>query len=89
ATGLNVTVKGDELLGLQRGLLCAGARSLLLTMWDVNDRSTTECMRFFYQGLLRGLNKAEALRAATISLREQYVHPYYWAPFVLVGEAFR
>ena len=87
ATGLNVTASGDELLGLQRGLLYAGAKSLLLTMWDVNDRSTAEFMRLFYQGLLQGADKANALQSAAMRLREQYVHPYYWAPFVLIGES--
>jgi len=87
ATGLSVTASGDELLGLQRGLLYAGAKSLLLTMWDVNDRSTAEFMRLFYQGLLQGADKANALQSAAMRLREQYVHPYYWAPFVLIGES--
>jgi CHAT domain-containing protein len=85
ATGLNVTAKGDELLGLQRGLLYSGAKSLLLTMWDVNDRSTTQFMQLFYQGLLQGTDRAKALQSAAIKIREQYAHPYYWAPFVLVG----
>jgi len=87
ATGLNVTARGDELLGLQRGLLYAGAKSLLLTMWEVHDRSTAQFMRLFYQQLLEGADKAEALQSAAIQLREQYAHPYYWAPFVLIGEA--
>jgi CHAT domain-containing protein/tetratricopeptide (TPR) repeat protein len=87
ATGLNVTARGDELLGLQRGLLYAGAKSLLLTMWEVNDQSTAQFMRMFYQGLLEGADRAKALQSAAIRLREQYPHPYYWAPFVLIGDA--
>jgi hypothetical protein len=89
ATGLNVTARGDELLGLQRGLLYAGAKSLLLTMWDVNDQSTAQFMQLFYQGLLEGADRAQALQSAAMRLREQYSHPYYWAPFVLIGEAWR
>jgi CHAT domain-containing protein len=87
ATGLNVTARGDELLGLQRGLIYAGAKSLLLTMWEVHDQSTAQFMRLFYQALLEGADKAKALQSAAIQLREQYPHPYYWAPFVLIGEA--
>jgi CHAT domain-containing protein len=75
ATGLNVTARGDELLGLQRGLLCAGARALLLTLWGVNDRSTAEFMRLFYQQLLQGIDKAKALQSAAVTIREQYSHP--------------
>src|SRR5207245_2941039 len=50
-TGLNVVVGGDELLGLVRGLLYAGALSVLVTLWDVNDQSTAEFMKWFYQHL--------------------------------------
>src|SRR5207247_2099026 len=57
-TGLNTVADGDELRGLTRGLLAAGARSLLVTLWDVHDRSTAEFMRFFYRGLEAGLSKA-------------------------------
>jgi CHAT domain-containing protein len=47
-TGLNVIAEGDELIGLSRGLLYAGARSLLLSLWDVDDRSTADFMKLFY-----------------------------------------
>ena len=85
-TGLNVVAEGDELLGLTRGLLYAGARSLLLSLWDVDDRSTSEFMREFYSGMARG-RKADAMRSAMLALRETYPHPYYWAPFKLTGHA--
>jgi CHAT domain-containing protein len=84
-TGLNVVTAGDELRGLVRGLLGAGARSLLATLWDVYDESTAEFMTRFYTALQSGLNKAAAVRAAILGLRATYPHPYYWAPFVLVG----
>jgi CHAT domain-containing protein len=85
ATGLNVVTAGDELLGLVRGLLFAGARSLLLSLWDVHDRSTAEFMAAFYQHLNSGASKAEALRKSMLSTRERHPHPYYWAPFTLTG----
>src|SRR5208282_6398404 len=86
ATGLNVVAAGDELLGLIRGLLYAGAQSLLLTLWDVNDQSTTEFMLSFYESLQKGESKTLALQSATSRLREKYPHPYYWAPFLLIGK---
>ena len=87
ATGLNVVTSGDEPLGLMRGLLGAGAKSLLLTLWDVNDRSTTEFMKAFYRYFSEGRTKAESLRHAVRKTRQIYPHPYYWAPFFLVGDA--
>jgi CHAT domain-containing protein len=86
ATGLNVVAAGDELLGLIRGLLYAGAQSLLLTLWDVNDRSTTEFMSSFYKALQNGESTTSALRIATAELRQNYPHLYYWAPFLLIGK---
>ena len=50
-TGLNMVVGGDELLGLVRGLLYAGAQGVLVTLWDVNDQSTAEFMKLFYEAL--------------------------------------
>ncbi|MFZ0703258.1 MAG: CHAT domain-containing protein [Candidatus Acidiferrales bacterium] len=86
ATGLNVITAGDELLGLIRGLLYAGARSLLLSLWNVHDQSTAEFMGQFYKRYQAGTNKAAALRETMQDLRGRYPHPYYWAPFVLIGK---
>jgi CHAT domain-containing protein len=85
STGLNVVAAGDELIGLVRGLLSAGARSLLLSLWDVNDKSTTEFMKAFYRRLSHFPDRAMAVREAMIEVRERYSNPYFWAPFVLVG----
>ena len=87
ATGLNSVAAGDELLGLVRGLLYAGAQSLLLTLWDVHDKTTAEFMKSFYGHLRECGNKAVALQKAMLRLRESQPHPYYWAPFLLVGKA--
>lgn len=87
ATGLNVVTAGDELLGLIRGLLAAGAQCLLLSLWDVNDASSAQLMRLFYSRLQGGETKAQALRGAMQGLREEYPHPFYWAPFFLTGKA--
>jgi CHAT domain-containing protein len=86
STGLNVVAAGDELMGLVRGLLTAGARTLLLTLWDVNDQSTAQFMKSFYSRANDQPNRAVALREAMQELRERYPHPYYWAPFTLIGK---
>jgi CHAT domain-containing protein len=85
-TGLNVAEGGDELLGLVRGLLYAGTQSALVTLWDVNDLSTSEFMSRFYRHLREAPHdKGIALQQAMRELRESHPHPYYWAPFVMVG----
>ncbi len=86
ATGMNFVAAGDELLGLQRGLFCAGASSLLLSLWDVHDRSTSDLMQSFYTGYMETGDMAASLQSAMKQLRQQNPHPYFWAPFVLVGQ---
>ncbi|MEM9273272.1 MAG: CHAT domain-containing protein [Cyanobacteria bacterium P01_F01_bin.143] len=84
------TARGDEeaILGLAGMAVSSGARSTLATLWSVSDRSTAELMSEFYRHLNQpDTNKAQALRQAQLSLMQEpkYQHPYYWAPFVLVG----
>jgi CHAT domain-containing protein len=86
ATGMNFVAAGDELLGLQRGLFYAGASTLLLSLWDVHDQSTSELMQLFYREYLRTGEMASALQHAMQQLRQQNPHPYFWAPFTLVGK---
>ena len=87
STGLNVIAKGDELLGLVRGLLHAGAKTLMLSLWDVQDRASSELMQAFYRRLALSNHKAAALQGAMQEVRERQSHPYYWAPFFLTGSA--
>lgn len=86
-TGLNRVTAGDEIIGLARGFLYAGTSSLLLSLWAVHDRSTVQLMRSFYRNFVAGQGKAEALRRAQLEVKDEYAHPYYWAPFVLVGSS--
>jgi CHAT domain-containing protein len=86
ATGMNLVAAGDELLGLQRGLFCAGATSLLLSLWDVHDRSTAMLMQEFYKNYIQTKDMARSLQAAMRDLRSENPHPYFWAPFVVVGK---
>ena len=86
ATGMNFVAAGDELLGLQRGLFCAGATTLLLSLWDVHDESTAQLMGHFYKRHIEGHDMAKSLQGAMRELRKTRPHPFYWAPFVLVGK---
>jgi len=86
ATGMNFVAAGDELLGLQRGLFCAGATTLLLSLWDVHDESTAQLMGHFYKRHIEGHDMAKSLQDAMRELRKTRPHPFYWAPFVLVGK---
>ncbi|HBE51225.1 MAG TPA: hypothetical protein DDW76_21235 [Cyanobacteria bacterium UBA11369] len=84
------TAKGDNraVLGLAGLAVKSGARSTMATLWSVNDESTADFMAEFYKQLAKpGIAKSEALREAQLFLLKQpkYNHPFYWAPFVLVG----
>src|SRR5207244_2643370 len=85
-TGMSSVIAGDELLGLVRGFLYAGARSLVVSLWDVHDKTTAELMTGFYRSFAAGNSLASSLRSAMLAMKEQRSHPYYWAPFILIGE---
>lgn len=85
-TGLSEVTAGEEIVGLSRGLLYAGARAVLVTVWDVEDESTTELVGSFYRHFQALGQPARALQRAMCEHRRRFPHPYYWAPFVLVGE---
>jgi len=95
-TGRSVIGGGDEILGLLRALLYAGAQSVVASLWPVQDAATwpvqdaatAQLMERFYAGLAAGLPKSLALRDAQRTLRQNGLeHPYYWAPFFLVGDS--
>ena len=97
-TGRNVLGGGDELLGLMRAFLSGGAASVVLTLWAVEDRSTAQIMESFYRKMAERRDKGESLRHAQLKFirkesdladqqPEYYAHPYFWAPFFLVGDA--
>jgi CHAT domain-containing protein/tetratricopeptide (TPR) repeat protein len=85
ATGMGLVLAGDEFVGLARGFLHAGAAALLASLWDINDEATACLMDHFYSGMRDGVGKAESLRRAMAATRIRYPHPFFWAPFVLVG----
>jgi CHAT domain-containing protein len=89
-TGLGKEVRGEGLIGLTRAFLYAGTPSVVVSLWKVEDRSTAELMVQFYRHLRDGrVSKADALRQAQLELIRdgRFAHPYFWAPFVLVGES--
>jgi CHAT domain-containing protein len=89
-SGFSEVGRGDEMVGMTRALLYAGARSTLLTLWSVNAGTTLEWMKDFYNRVWVGdgqklKHKAFAFQEATLALRRRYPNPYIWAPFILVG----
>jgi CHAT domain-containing protein len=90
STGLGKLVNGEGILGLTRAFFYAGARSVTVSLWNVNDSATATLMTSFYGKLNRGLPKSAALRQAKLSMlrgeNPLWRHPYFWAAFVLVGE---
>ena len=88
-TGLGKDVTGEGLEGLTRGFMYAGARRVIVSLWNVNDKATAALMQRLYAGMLRGgKTPAAALRAAQIEMlrTRQWQSPYFWAPFVMQGE---
>jgi CHAT domain-containing protein len=84
-SGRSQVIAGDEILGLTRAFLVAGAATLVVSLWIVQDEAAATLMAAWYARLGEGLCPAAALRAAQLALKADYPHPYYWAPFVLVG----
>jgi CHAT domain-containing protein len=84
-TGVNAVAPGDELIGLARGFFAAGARSILLSLWMVDDEATNELMVDFYREIKTGSSLSASLRAAQLKMLQKNPHPFFWSPFVLVG----
>ena len=85
-TALSAVSSGDDLVGFTRGLLYAGSRSILSSLWKVDDECTRDLMVDFYTQLA-GQGKPEALRHAQLAVRARHPHPYYWAAFMITGNA--
>jgi CHAT domain-containing protein len=85
-SGRAIVVGGDELVGLNRGFLYAGAATLVQSLWRIEDQATAELMTSFYRELVKGSPAGAALREAQRAyLDERNVHPYFWAAFQVVG----
>ena len=86
STGSSIIQAGDEMHGLVRGFLTAGASSLVVSLWMVNDTATAKLMTEFYSRLKQGTQPRTALRNAALQIKSQSPHPYYWAPFIFIGK---
>ena len=84
-TGLSNIFAGDEILGLARGFISAGAASLVVSLWSVNDEATGKLMKQFYTSLQRGMSVAASLRSAQVDFIRRGEHPFLWSPFILIG----
>ena len=82
-------ITGDGVVGLSRSFIAAGVPSVIVSLWQVNDKSTSELMTEFYQQLLadKKRDKAKALRKAMLKTMEEYPSPRLWAAFTLIGES--
>lgn len=84
-TGINKIYRGDELVGLTRAFLYAGASSAIVSLWKVYDQSTKELMSIFYKNFKKGKSKVESLQIAQIEIMKKKPDFYHYAPFVLIG----
>ena len=84
-TGLGRLQSGDEITGLTRTFLQAGANTVVSSLWKVSDESTALLMAGFYRGLRKGLDPSEALRQSVLDVRIRFPHPFFWAPFIVTG----
>jgi tetratricopeptide (TPR) repeat protein len=82
----NRVLAGDEIIGLTRGFLGAGATTLVASLWLVQDETTSWIMERWYARMREGAGRTTALREAQLALKERCPHPYYWAPFALIGQ---
>jgi len=87
-TGLGTEIRGEGLIGLTRAFTYAGAKSVLVSLWEINDKSTSLFMQAFYQALREGKSKDKALQQAIkkLSRKGKWQHPFFWSAFSLVGD---
>ncbi len=84
-TAVAEQASGDEMVGLVRAFLVAGASRVVASLWPVDDRVTSSFMTRFYGALSRGMGPAAALREAQGAIRREHPHPSFWAAFTLYG----
>ena len=81
-------IKAEGVVGIARAFMGAGARSVVVSLWAIDDEATLEFMKCFYQHLAEGKPASESLNLAMKSLREsdEFRDVKYWAPFLLIGD---
>jgi CHAT domain-containing protein len=86
-TGVAEPLGGEELAGISQAFMQAGARSMLVSLWEVDDEVTRGFMSAFYAAYNKGMDKASAARSAIIATQQQAGgDPYYWGAFALIGD---
>ncbi len=89
-TGTGKLIHGEGIMSLARGFMYAGCPGIVMSLWPVDDKSTSGIMSEFYSGISEGLNKETALRTAKLNYLKNAGDiksaPYYWAGFVLIGD---
>lgn len=83
-TGKGLTSSSNEFYGLMRALKKSGCKSILMTLWEVDDRCSQRFMQAFYQALMSGSLPEEALSSAKTAVKAEYPDPHFWAPFILI-----
>ena len=86
-TGLGEVQAGEGVFGLRRAFVLAGARTLVISLWQVPDQQTQELMVAFYRGVLAGASRVDALRQAQLALKERFPEPLFWGAFICLGES--
>jgi tetratricopeptide (TPR) repeat protein len=85
-TGQGEVKNGEGVYGLQRAFVIAGAKSIIISLWKVNDETTQRLMSVFYLEWIKTGNKVSAFRNSQVSLKKDFPDPYYWGAFVMVGD---
>jgi CHAT domain-containing protein/Tfp pilus assembly protein PilF len=86
-TAKEANANGQEISGLAYVLERAGAKSVIASLWNADDNTSAEIMTQFYQNLQKGMTKSEAMQKAKLSQIEENPKPYFWSPFILIGDA--
>lgn len=84
-SGVGAVLDGQGVYGLRRAFFIAGAQSLVTSLWQVDDRETAILMEQYYRYLLQKKGRAEAMQRAAQAVRKRKAHPYFWAPFIVLG----
>ncbi|MBL0344432.1 MAG: CHAT domain-containing protein [Anaerolineales bacterium] len=79
---------GDERIGLGQAFMMSGSQSVIVSLWNIDDESSAYFMECFYKDLLSGSSKSKSLQSAIVKTRDnkKWSKPYYWAPFILIGD---